>query len=122
LNSFPVSLIATRPELARNVGSCAYSYADSRSAGAARCRDNGRGECSQGCVAGQFAGCDLLVSAARVARDDCPYERMVEARHELCGWRTVVVKILMERSGDGVLDCSFYCVAGESDTRAFRQA
>jgi len=110
----------TRPELARNVGSCAYADADSRGARAACCWDNGRGECSQGCVAGQFAGCELLLSAARVASNDCPYQRMVEARHELCGSRTVVVKILMERSGNGIFDCSFYCVAGESDTCAFR--
>jgi hypothetical protein len=117
-----VSQVVTRPELARDVGSCAYPHADSRSSCAARCWNNGSGECSRGCVAGQFADCDLMLSAARVASDDGAYQRVPEAWHYLLGSRTVVVKILMQWRRDGVLNCSFYCVASKSETCAFRQA
>jgi len=73
-------------------------------------------------VAGQFADCELMLSAAGVASDDGAYQRVPEAWHYLLGSRTVVVKILMQWRRDGVLNCSFYCVASKSETCAFRQA
>ena len=116
------SPLVAGPKLARDIGPGVGRQPNACRGCAAGGGQSRLGEGSRGGVSGNAARGWSTFPAVCIPGNNGADQGVPHAAWESALIRAVVLEILMERAGDGVLHCRFYSVGGETSSHAFAES
>jgi hypothetical protein len=113
---------ATGPKFSSHVGAGFGAQPDTCGRRSTCARDGNLGNGAGGGMSGDTSSSGRSFARLRIAGDHRTDQRVLHAGAKATLGRTVVVQVLVQGTGNGMLDGGFHCVCGKSGPNVFAEA